>query len=123
MDKICVFFGHRKIIINNDLIDKLKALIVSLIENIGINVFLFGGYGQFDELCNNTVKELQSTYTNLKRIYVRPYAEILPEMALNAYRNSYDDCIYLPPRNSYGKLSILYRNYEMVDLANIVFFM
>ena len=52
----CCFIGHRKICVNDDLINPLKELILKLIK-IGVNNFIFGSNSEFDNLCYQIVYE------------------------------------------------------------------
>ena len=69
MGKICSFFGHRQIMNAEEL---RKMVIFSgerLIVEKGYAICLFGGLGEFDELCYNIVSQLKEKYPKLKRIY------------------------------------------------------
>lgn len=68
MCKICLFFGHRKIVITEELKEKLKAIIEDLIVNHNVLTFLFGSRSDFDYLCHLVVTELQEKYPNIKRL-------------------------------------------------------
>ena len=50
MNKTCCFFGHRTVNNRVDLQEKVSRLVEELIKN-GFSIFLFGGFGEFDELC------------------------------------------------------------------------
>ena len=66
--KSCSFIGHRKIIENNDLKQKIKACIEDLIINHNVQKFLFGSGSNFNVLCHLAVSELREKYSNVKRI-------------------------------------------------------
>lgn len=68
MCKICLFFGHRKIVITEELKEKLKAIIEDLIVNHNVLTFLFGSRSDFDYLCHLVVTELKEKYPNIKRL-------------------------------------------------------
>lgn len=68
MGKTCSFFGHRKIEITEKLKRKLDIQIEFLIEEKGVDTFLFGSRSQFDDLCHERVTLLQAKYPHIKRI-------------------------------------------------------
>ena len=67
-NKICSFFGHRKIDITKELKEKVKEIIENLIINHNVFTFLFGSRSDFDHLCHLVVTELKQKYPNIKRI-------------------------------------------------------
>lgn len=68
MCKICSFFGHRKIVITEELKEKVKRVIEDLIVNHNVLTFLFGSRSDFDHLCHLVVTELKEKYPNIKRL-------------------------------------------------------
>lgn len=68
MCKICSFFGHRKIVITEELKEKVKRVIEDLIVNHNVLTFLFGSRSDFDYLCHLVVTELKEKYPNIKRL-------------------------------------------------------
>ena len=56
----CTFFGHRFIFMNIE--PQLKAAIIDLIENHGVDNFYVGHQGSFDEAAFNVLSELSETY-------------------------------------------------------------
>ena len=66
-EKVCSFFGHRKIDDSVALRQRIQSEIVNLIENYGVNVFLFGSRSDFDSLCHAIVTELKEKYPHIQR--------------------------------------------------------
>ena len=66
-EKVCSFFGHRKIADSIALRQRIQSEIVKLIENYGVNVFLFGSRSDFDSLCHAIVTELKEKYPHIQR--------------------------------------------------------
>ena len=66
--KVCCFIGHRKIEKSVELTQRVRAVINDLIENKGVNTFLFGSRSEFDDLCHEIVTELQKNNPQIKRI-------------------------------------------------------
>ncbi len=59
MGKIYAFFGHRKICYTNNLRKKITGLLETLILEKDVSDFIFGGFGEFDELCHKIITSLQ----------------------------------------------------------------
>ncbi len=66
-NKICSFFGHRKIEITEELKEKVKEVIEDLIVDHNVLTFLFGNRSDFDYLCHLVVTELKEKYPNIIR--------------------------------------------------------
>lgn len=81
MGKICAFFGHRTapyFLYENKHIQKA---IISLIEREKVDVFWFGGNGDFDRYANYAAQEVQKDYPRIKRVLVVPYQrQLYPEI-------------------------------------------
>ncbi len=65
--KICSFFGHRNVVVTEELKEKLKEIIEDLIVNHNVLTFLFGSRSDFDYLCHLVVTELKEKYPNIIR--------------------------------------------------------
>lgn len=63
-NKVCCFFGHRKI----EITEKLKETIEKLITECNVLTFLFGSRSEFNYLCYLIVSELKEKYPDIKRI-------------------------------------------------------
>lgn len=63
MGKVCCFFGHRDT--PDSVKEKLKRVIIDLIENKGVDTFYMGNQGSFDSMARATVSELQKQYSNI----------------------------------------------------------
>ena len=58
-----------------------------LITENGVDKFLFGSKSNFDDFCQEVVKELREEYSHIRRVYVRMYYPDLgePYIGLNKY--------------------------------------
>lgn len=70
-EHICCFFGHRKIEVTDELVNRLKKVVEDLIIEKKVETFLFGSKSQFDKLCLQVVTGLKNKYPHIRRIYVR----------------------------------------------------
>ena len=95
MEKVCSFFGHRKIKENEDLVQRLRNKIAELIEQYGVKIFLFGSRSDFDELCHRIVTELRVKYPDLQR---------------RAYTCRSETCILENEREKWKKQGVRYDN-------------
>jgi len=124
MKKICSFFGHKEIEINENLKIKLKEYIENLIQNEHFDMFYFGGFSNFDDLCWQIVTELKEKHNHIKRIYcLTDQRHLRPSKRPKWLKNEdYEDFIYLPLTYEYWVKRIYYRNCEMINSSNLVIF-
>ena len=115
------FFGHSDTYLTNDKLTKLTEIIEEIICTNKNTEFFLGGYGNFDFICAQILKNLKNKYRNFKRIFITPYIE-------NTYLSNkfdkelYDDCIYPPLENIPKKYAILKRNCWIIDNCNFLIF-
>ena len=123
MDKICAFFGHRTIGDKGELKEKVSVLVEELIQK-GFTVFLFGGFGEFDELCYDVVSGLKEKYSTIKRVYCLHDERYLRERKRPKYlrTKAYEEFVYFPLEFDYWYTRIYYRNCEMVDKSDYLVF-
>ena len=123
-DKICSFFGHRNVDITVELREKTEKHILDLI-NLGYNVFYFGGFSDFDDLCYQIVSKYKNERKdiNLIRTFCVWQEKYLRKKSPHFNRNNYDNIIYLTPSFYSWYKSIYFRNCAIVDSSDyIVFF-
>ena len=121
-NKICCFIGHRKLVVSSELCEKLKKTIVWLIEKKGVNWFLFGSASKFDELCLKTVTELQKSYPEIKRTYVRSNCPYIRNSHRKQLLKSYDDTLIPSKVKNAGRAAYVERNQEMIDASDFCVF-
>jgi len=120
--KTCAFFGHRKIIKTDELVDNLRNLIENLIVNYNVGVFLFGSMSDFYSLCLAVVDELKEKYPHISRVFVRatyPHVEKWYEEYL---LKSYDSTFYPIEIANSGRLAYVERNNVRVDRSDYCVF-
>ena len=113
--KTVTFCGHSKISytdlskIKEKLSEELKKLIT-----LGATEFLLGGYGMFDLLCAQTIKELKFEYPHIKSVLVIPYIN-------RDFNKTLYDCSEYPPlENVPKKFAISKRNEYMIKKSDAV---
>ena len=122
--KVCSFFGHREIKVTEELIKELKLKIEDLIINEGVDIFYFGGFGMFDELCWKVVTELKLKHHYIKRIFCLsdPRHFRVNKRPSNLRNEDYEDFIYLDLDFDWWYQRIYYRNVEMINQSDFVIF-
>ena len=113
--KVCCFIGHRNVEKTAELREKLTNAIRQLITEKGVNKFLFGSKSNFDDFCQEVVKELREEYSHIKRVYVRMYYPELGEQYMGYILRDFEDT-YMPERiENAGIARYVERNQEMID--------
>lgn len=69
MHKICSCFGHQKINITIELRRKVESFIRHLIKYEDYDIFYFGGFSDFDDLCWQVVSELRKEFPHVQRYF------------------------------------------------------
>lgn len=57
---VVTFIGHRKLQADGNFHARLKELVLSLVDDRGADVFLFGSKSEFDDLCLEAVSEIKT---------------------------------------------------------------
>ena len=119
---VACFIGHRTIPVTNELCERIRTTVLDLIDNQGVDTFLFGSRSQFDELCLKIVTEIKVIRPHIRRIYVRaeyPYISADYEKYLLTF---YDET-YMPESIIHaGKAIYIERNRHMIDSSDICIF-
>ena len=121
-DKVCSFFGHREIMLTEELYATTLTEIKKSVD-LGCRVFYFGGFGEFDDLCYQIVTKLKEDCPSLhiRRIYCVPQEKQLRK-ARWMTEGKYDDIIFLIPKLTGWYRSIFFRNCAMIDGSDVVIF-
>lgn len=119
---VTCFIGHRTITVTNELCERIRTTVLDLIDNQGVDTFLFGSRSQFDELCLKIVTEIKEIRPHIRRIYVRaeyPYISADYEKYLLTF---YDET-YMPENIIHaGKAIYIERNRHMIDSSDFCIF-
>lgn len=118
----CCFFGHRKIVITECLVESLQNEIEKLIKEKKVKTFLFGSRSEFDDLCHKVVSELKEKYSDIVRIYVRAEFPYINDEYEKYLSNRYEESYYPEKIKGAGKASYIERNYEMIDKSEYCIF-
>ena len=119
---VACFIGHRKIAVTNELCERIRTTVLDLIDNQGVDTFLFGSRSQFDELCLKIVTEIKEIRPHIRRIYVRaeyPYISADYEKYLLPF---YDETYMSESIIHAGKAVYIERNRRMINSSNICIF-
>ncbi len=114
-EKICSFCGHRTIITKN-LEERVYKILSDLIENQGYTTFYSGGMGEFDNLCEKTVRQLKKEHPHIRLCLIlyryNPHLENLKLL--------FDEIIVPDLENIHYKRQITERNKWMADSSDTV---
>jgi uncharacterized phage-like protein YoqJ len=122
MGKVCCFIGHRNVKKTTELKEKLTKKVSGLITENGVDKFLFGSKSNFDDFCQEVVKELREEYPHIKRVYVRMYYPELGEPYIGYILRDFEDT-YMPERiENAGVARYVERNQEMINASDYCIF-
>ena len=123
-NKICSFFGHREVVDKENVYNQVLKLVENLIVNEDFSIFLFGGYGEFDDLCRQCVSKLKEQYTDIEIVYCySDEKQFFRDKRNGTIKNSdYDRFEFLSLDFNYWYTRIYYRNCEMVNKSHFVIF-
>ncbi|MBQ7466545.1 MAG: hypothetical protein IJS74_00575 [Clostridia bacterium] len=124
MYKTCSCFGHLKIEITENLKENLYHIIENFILNENVRIFLFGGFGMFDDLCHQIVTTLKTKFPDIKRVYVLEDEKWLDDYKRPKYLSTddYESFEYYQPRYIGFYKRIYFRNLEIIDRSDFVIF-
>lgn len=117
----CCFIGHRNIEITDKLTNRVRTVILELL-NKDVEIFYFGSRSQFDDLCYETVTELKKEFNNIQRVYVRAEYPHIDSNYTNYLLQFYEDTFYPSQLEGSGKLAYVERNRLMIDASDYCVF-
>lgn len=110
---IVTFCGHREVREPEKVRNWLYVTVEGLILE-GADCFYLGGYGRFDAMAANIVRELKGKYPHIRSVLTLPYLDREYDLS------GYDESIYPPLENVPRRYAISKRNEYMVDKADVV---
>ena len=113
------FCGHSNFSFANTVKEKLRELLLQEIRKNPACKFYLGGYGDFDSLCLNILKELKIQFPNIESLFITPYLDD-NYSKLETAKLYYDGIIYPPLENVPRRFCISKRNEWMVNEADLV---
>ena len=122
MEKVCSFFGHRKIEKTAELREKLINTVRSLIIEKRVSKFLFGDKSAFDDFCQEIVKELMGEFPYIKRVYVRTMYPELGEPYLGYILRDFEDTYVPKGVENAGVARYVERNQAMINASDYCIF-
>lgn len=113
--KSCAFFGHRDMDYESQR-ERIREVLINLIERGEITQFYSGNRGGFDKICSEIVHELKVIYPHIRNTMVLSYHPtkdfILPVC--------YDDSVYLLERLVPRAFAILETNKKLVEIVDVI---
>ena len=113
------FCGHSNFSFDNTIKEKLRNLLLQEIRKNPACKFYLGGYGDFDSLCLNILKEIKADFPNIELLFITPYLDD-NYSKLETAKLYYDGIIYPPLENVPRRFCISKRNEWMVNEADLV---
>ena len=113
------FCGHSNFSFDNTVKEKLKELLLQEIRKNPACKFYWGGYGDFDSLCLNILKEIKADFPAIELLFITPYLND-NYSKLETAKLYYDGIIYPPLENVPRRFCISKRNEWMVNEADLV---
>ena len=113
------FCGHSNFSFDNTVKEKLKELLLQEIRKNPACKFYLGGYGDFDSLCLNILKEIKADFPAIELLFITPYLND-NYSKLETAKLYYDGIIYPPLENVPRRFCISKRNEWMVNEADLV---
>ena len=113
------FCGHSNFSFDNTVKEKLKELLLQEIRKNPACKFYLGGYGDFDSLCLNILKEIKAAFPAIELLFITPYLND-NYSKLETAKLYYDGIIYPPLENVPRQFCISKRNEWMVNEADFL---
>lgn len=122
MGKVCCFIGHRNVKRTVELREKITNTVRWLITEKEVDQFLFGSKSNFDDFCQEILKELRMEYSHIRRVYVRTYYPELGEPYIGYILRDFEDT-YMPECiENAGVARYVERNQEMINASDYCIF-
>lgn len=122
--KTCAVFGHRTIVVTDELKTKITNIFENMMQDDIILDFYFGGFGEFDNLCWQIVSKLRKSHTCIRRIFCLSDPKHKNPLKRPKWLNSddYEEFIYFDLDYDYWYTRIFYRNCEIINHSDYIVF-
>ena len=110
----CTFFGHRNC--PDSLKHSLRAVIIDLITNYGVDMFYVGHHGGFDGLVRGVLCEIAQEYPRVRYAVVQAY---MPSER-SAFGDAYDTMLPEGIELVHPRYTISWRNNWMLQKSDFV---
>lgn len=132
--KVCAILGHRKIEVDEELRNRIYSAVCDLIQNKGVNTFLFGSKSEFNDLCYDIVLDLKHRFDICMCFYPCRHEAFISfdekqeieqwfkRWSIKAKVLAFDRAIEFEDRYESGKASYIKRNYAMIDGSDYCLF-
>ncbi len=120
--KTCSFFGHRNVVETEELRQKIKETILSLVKDEGVSAFLFGSKSNFDGLCLDVVSEIKTVEPRIKLVYYRASFPYIGKDYEEYLLETYDETLMPKGVENAGRASYVERNQAMIDASDFCVF-
>ena len=116
------FIGHALVPQKDKVGEQVKKQIRNSIGEDRRVVCYLGGYGDFDEICACSCRELKREFEKPERIYVTPYMTSAEQRRIKEMqdRGLCDGSLYPPLENTPPRFAISKRNEWMIDQADLI---
>ena len=123
MGKSCSVFGTNKMVITDELKERLYNVFIDLLEK-DFKVFYFGGFSEFDDICYQIITKLKEQYTDIHRIFcvADPRWERPSKRPKWLNDEAYEEIVYLDLAYDYWYTRIYYRNCEIINQSDYIVF-
>ena len=107
------FCGHKEVLDSKCVEAWLRKVCSELIYH-GAKEFMLGGYGRFDFLCAEVLRDLKKQHPHIRLILVLPY------LNSSMLTDGYDETVYPPLESVPKRFAISRRNEWMVCESDVV---
>ncbi len=115
----CTFFGHRDFS-KLEYKDHIEEIFEYLILNKNVRVFLSGGMGNFDRICEGIVRKLKARYLHICLKLILPYPDDIGFKVAKRDINLYDEIVIPNLGAENGRAAIPKRNIFLVDNCDFI---
>lgn len=119
---IITFIGHSRLILEKEMLEKIRSTIRTETVSEGNVSFYLGGCGSFDEHCASLCREIKKDLPSCEVVFVTPYITESAQERMKSLVDMklYDGTIYPPIEKTPLRFAISKRNEWMISEADLV---